>query len=590
MQIRVDDYRRPSGPSQCSVCQRFNHEQHCANYKGCSAYKKESRRHLPPQVRKAREQQSRRDIRENRRAATQPAPQQQPPPGFFGPPGPQPWGPPRHHPPPGFTQFTNNRFEALTHHGVPSYNELDFPVVANNPWQRRPRQKQPKKNWAGHKNGNGKQQQQQQQQQPTPAFPAAPAAPAKEKPAAAPRRTTTSFSTNGKGIVPASNLDRRYHIEKPILHLVLCLLLGVAFGDNSESKNTLVKEKLKAYKFPPCRACKILATSFQKQMDRTSRGKFEGGDTAWEEEKLGTYARSEVRLIEIQEKICADVKEGEDQCLFLAEENEHVLEDWFFHKQLEEPDVLNYLCINTLKVCCPDGTYGVECKPCPGFPENVCNKCGKCQGSGTRKGNGKCVCDDGYSGDFCSSCAENHFESYRDKDKLLCSPCHTSCSGTCTQAGTKGCIACKPGWLMDTERGCVDVNECLGETSVCKKDQFCINTEGSYSCLECDKSCASCQGDGPDMCEKCAEGYTRKDNFCIDEQKLSRDTHVNLTRYLTYFGLCIATCIIFQKNPLMASIIGLCVALYISISEYMVRTMSEDNGLPGLDVNKVLGT
>ncbi|XP_063228930.1 uncharacterized protein LOC134534396 [Bacillus rossius redtenbacheri] len=196
MPIRVDDYHRPSGPSQCSVCQRFNHvgthcqQQHCANYKGCSAYKKESRRHLPPQVRKAREQQSRRDIRENRPAATQPAPQQQPPPGFFGPPGPQPWGPPRHHPPPGFTQFTNNRFEALTHHGVPSYNELDFPVVANNPWQRRPRQKQPTKNWTDHKKGNGKQQQKQQHQQPTPAAPAAPAAPAKEKPAAAPRRVT----------------------------------------------------------------------------------------------------------------------------------------------------------------------------------------------------------------------------------------------------------------------------------------------------------------------------------------------------------------------------------------------------------------
>ncbi|XP_063218637.1 uncharacterized protein LOC134528900 [Bacillus rossius redtenbacheri] len=220
MAIRVDDYRRPSGPSQCSKCQQFNHvrkgcraapvcrwyscphrapdgplagqqehkkcahcqEQHCANYKGCSEYKKESCRHLP-QVRKAREQQSRRDIRENRRAATHPAPQQRTPPGFFGPPGSQPWGPTRHTLLPGFTQYTNNRFDALTHHSVPSYNELDYPVFANNPWQRRLRPKQQKKNWTGHKNGNGRKQ--HQQQQPTHA------APTKENPAAAPRRVTS---------------------------------------------------------------------------------------------------------------------------------------------------------------------------------------------------------------------------------------------------------------------------------------------------------------------------------------------------------------------------------------------------------------
>jgi hypothetical protein len=30
----------------------------------------------------------------------------------------------------------------------------------------------------------------------------------------------------------------------------------------------------------------------------------------------------------------------------------------------------------------------------------------------------------------------------------------------------------------------------------------------------CDRACQSCQGDGPDMCDKCAEGYTLKDNVC----------------------------------------------------------------------------
>ena len=48
-------------------------------------------------------------------------------------------------------------------------------------------------------------------------------------------------------------------------------------------------------------------------MERTSRGKFEGGDADWEEKKLRSYSNSEVRLVEIQEKLCSDVSKGEDQ-------------------------------------------------------------------------------------------------------------------------------------------------------------------------------------------------------------------------------------------------------------------------------------
>nr|CAD7402044.1 unnamed protein product [Timema cristinae] len=194
-------------------------------------------------------------------------------------------------------------------------------------------------------------------------------------------------------------------------------------------------------------------------MERTSRGKFEGGDAAWEEEKLQSYSTSEVRLIEIQENLCADIKDGINQgwwrrpgvtveckdkggnhrsergycgdgpsyysstpltdvksiknlmcltvqlallsflctctgranhhpycldrptvhCHFLAEENEHLLEEWWFNKQMEEPDLFKFLCINTLKHCCPENHYGMECKTCPGFPDNVCNKNGKCK-------------------------------------------------------------------------------------------------------------------------------------------------------------------------------------------------------------------
>ncbi|XP_063244469.1 uncharacterized protein LOC134543688 [Bacillus rossius redtenbacheri] len=110
------------------------------------------------QVRKAREQQSRHDMRANRQAAVQ-APQQQPaPPGQFGPPRPNPWGPPRHPLPPTLGQYlpmtSDNRFAPLQQqHWEPSHNELDYPVLANNPWNKR---REFKKNPPGHKNGQGK--------------------------------------------------------------------------------------------------------------------------------------------------------------------------------------------------------------------------------------------------------------------------------------------------------------------------------------------------------------------------------------------------------------------------------------------------
>lgn len=50
-------------------------------------------------------------------------------------------------------------------------------------------------------------------------------------------------------------------------------------------------------------------------MERTSRGKFEGGDADWEEKKMRQYANSEVRLVEIQEKLCTDITRGENQVI-----------------------------------------------------------------------------------------------------------------------------------------------------------------------------------------------------------------------------------------------------------------------------------
>ncbi|XP_044765319.1 cysteine-rich with EGF-like domain protein 2 [Coccinella septempunctata] len=333
------------------------------------------------------------------------------------------------------------------------------------------------------------------------------------------------------------------------------------------------KEILHQKKFPPCKACKVFVDSFKKGIEQTSKGKFEGGDAAWEEQKLGSYANSEIRLTEIQENICSDVEEGKDQCYFIHEENDSILEEWWFHKQKEVPDIFEYFCINRLELCCPDYHFGKKCAPCEGYPDNICSNNGKCNGSGTRRGNGTCICNAGYSSEKCDQCSDGYFESYRDEKKLICSKCHSSCDGPCTKAGTTGCIKCKEGWVLDDDKGCLDMNECDSSKSPCRVEQFCVNTEGSYHCINCDKSCKSCTGDGISNCKECANGYTMRDNICVDAEEESRKQNINITRYLFYLGLSIATFILFNRNTVLAAFLGIAVAIYIFTSEYF-QTLS----------------
>ena len=63
--------------------------------------------------------------------------------------------------------------------------------------------------------------------------------------------------------------------------------------------------------------------------------------------------------------------------------------------------------------------------------------------------------------------------------------------------------------------------------------------------------------------------------FPIDLTNEKRNQYVSYTRYITYVGLCIATCIIFQSSTMAAGVVGLAIALYISLSEYWIQFVPE---------------
>ncbi|KAK2585182.1 hypothetical protein KPH14_009894 [Odynerus spinipes] len=142
----------------------------------------------------------------------------------------------------------------------------------------------------------------------------------------------------------------------------------------------------------------------------------------------------------------------------------------------------------------------------------------------------------------------------KDENKLLCSQCHAACNSSCNGAGPKNCVTCAEGWYMVEEQGCFDINECLESDESCPGNQFCVNKEGGYTCL--------------------------------DSDLLGRKKQENLARYATYLGLCIATCIILQRNIYAASVIGILVATYISVSEYMIAHSNIQDTTANMNVLK----
>lgn len=261
-----------------------------------------------------------------------------------------------------------------------------------------------------------------------------------------------------------------------------------------------------------CSTCRQLCDNFQRGVDKTAKQNFGGGNTAWEERKLSKYETSEIRLTEVLEQVCDS---GSFECNHMLEEHEELLETWWFRRQSKHPDLHKWFCIDSIKVCCPKGTFGPDCNDCVGGSARPCHGNGACDGEATRGGNGRCSCNHGYQGELCLECSDGFYADVHNDTFTLCSECHTSCK-TCSGGTNKDCDECKTGWEEDDQDACVDVNECSREPSPCGDQQYCVNNEGSFSCKGCSRMCSGCTGEGPSACRSCATGYQDVDGTCTD--------------------------------------------------------------------------
>ncbi|XP_010600387.2 protein disulfide isomerase CRELD2 [Loxodonta africana] len=273
-----------------------------------------------------------------------------------------------------------------------------------------------------------------------------------------------------------------------------------------------------ARKPTPCSRCRGLVEKFKQGMVDTEKKNFGGGNTAWEEKSLSKYEFSEIRLVEILEGLC---ESSDFECNRMVEEQEEHLEAWWLRLKKQSPDLFEWFCVETLKVCCSPGTFGPDCLACPGGTQRPCSGNGLCSGDGSRQGDGSCQCHMGYRGALCMDCVDGYFSALRNDTHSVCTVCNEACK-TCTGPTSRDCAECDVGWARQQD-DCIDVNECAEETPPCSEGQYCENVPGSYTCEECDSTCVGCTGKGPGKCTACVPGYTKEENGqCSDVDECSQ--------------------------------------------------------------------
>uniref|UniRef100_A0A8C6YE82 Fibulin-1 n=1 Tax=Naja naja TaxID=35670 RepID=A0A8C6YE82_NAJNA len=85
------------------------------------------------------------------------------------------------------------------------------------------------------------------------------------------------------------------------------------------------------------------------------------------------------------------------------------------------------------------------------------------------------------------------------------------CKHICNMVEGEIVCSCSLGFVLLSDGvSCEDINECVSDTHTCKRGEHCINTIGSFMCLQQ----LSCQS-----------GYELKDGECVDIDECERGTH-----------------------------------------------------------------
>ncbi len=196
-----------------------------------------------------------------------------------------------------------------------------------------------------------------------------------------------------------------------------------------------------------CDTCKELVSKFQSELKRTAQGNFGGGNTAWEEKKLGSYLSSEIRYEEIYENLCA--KDDSVCHNFLNDHEDYLLDLFKTQNKVFESILSKTFCKDIVKICCPAEHFGPDCKPCKKDQGNmICSENGSCDGDGYREGNGQCNCRFGYQGDLCQSCISSFYPKRIRTSSVECASCPQECA-SCVNATY--CVSCKNGYHMNAD-------------------------------------------------------------------------------------------------------------------------------------------
>ncbi|XP_040215726.1 hemicentin-1 isoform X1 [Rana temporaria] len=142
----------------------------------------------------------------------------------------------------------------------------------------------------------------------------------------------------------------------------------------------------------------------------------------------------------------------------------------------------------------PDGRTCLDIDECT-LEESVCRKNQECKNS---IGSYICVlkCGTGFTA------APNGLECQDINECKESNPCHQRCFNT---IGSYRC-GCDPGYHLKG-RSCFDLNEC--HQNVCRPDQLCRNTRGSYKCIDI-----------------CPIGFTKAENgSCVDIDECRDSSH-----------------------------------------------------------------